>query len=109
MLGRRPPLVGCTIDGCLDPKRKSWLTRIPRGEEIVMSCASRVYGRYLPSCVAALAVVGVLVVGAERLSAESDTGSAGPLAQSCGVPAAGGGAGGGRAGGGRGLPVFPPG
>ena len=75
-----------------------------------MSCASRVYGRYLSSRVAALAVVGVgvLVAGAARLSAESDTGSPGPLAQSCGVPAASGGAGGGRAGGGRGLPVFPP-
>jgi hypothetical protein len=73
-----------------------------------MSCASRVHGRYLPSRVAALAVVGVLVVGAERLSAASDTGSPGPLAQSCGVPAASGGTGGGRAGGGRGLPVFPP-
>src|ERR1700681_4888595 len=73
-----------------------------------MSCASRVHGRCLPSRVAALAVVGVLVVGAERLSAASDTGSPGPLAQSCGVPAASGGTGGGRAGGGRGLPVFPP-
>ena len=74
-----------------------------------MSYANRVFGRWLLSGVAALAVAGALVVGAQKLRAESDTGSAGPLAQSCGVPAAPSGAGGGRAGGGRGLPVFPPG
>ena len=62
-----------------------------------MSCAIR--GR----TAFAVVVIGLIAV-AETLQAEGDHGSAGPLAQSCGVPAAGG-----RAGGGRGLPVFPPG
>jgi 6-bladed beta-propeller len=55
-----------------------------------------------------LAAVGavVLLSGAEKL--RSDTGSPGPLAQSCGVPTAAA-APAGRAGAGRGLPVFPPG
>jgi sugar lactone lactonase YvrE len=54
---------------------------------------------------AALGVV-VLLSGTEKLS--SQTGSPGPLAQSCGVPT-GAAAPAGRAGAGRGLPVFPPG
>jgi sugar lactone lactonase YvrE len=59
--------------------------------------------------IVSLAAVGAvaLLSGIEALRAE--TGSAGPLAQSCGVPSAAGTAAAGRAGGGRGLPVFPPG
>jgi hypothetical protein len=55
----------------------------------------------LRSSVAALAVcaIGVLTPGAVRLNA--DSGSAGPLARSCGVPPAA------AAGGERGLPQFP--
>jgi sugar lactone lactonase YvrE len=46
----------------------------------------------------------LLIAIAGSLPAQADTGSAGPLAQSCGVPPPGG-----EAGGGRGLPVFPTG
>jgi hypothetical protein len=53
-------------------------------------------------CLLVIAAVG-LVATAEGLKAE---GSPGPLASSCGAPAAG--AASGRAGAGRGLPVFPP-
>jgi hypothetical protein len=71
-------------------------------EEIVMACESRVKCTCLRSSLAALAVVaiGALVLGAARLNA--DSGSPGPLAQSCGVPPAA------AAAGGRGLPQFPP-
>ena len=48
--------------------------------------------------------IALFTAGAALLQAQGDHGSAGPLAQSCGVPA-----GGGRASGGRGLPVFPSG
>ena len=67
-----------------------------------MACESRVKCMCLRSSVAALAVgaIGALVLGAARLNA--DSGSPGPLAQSCGVPPAA------AAGGGRGLPQFPP-
>src|SRR5579859_4748028 len=51
----------------------------------------------------AVGVAGLCAVTG-TLSAQDDHGSAGPLAQSCGVPPAGS-----RAGGGRGLPVFAPG
>jgi len=62
------------------------------------------------SSVVELAVVGiVLTVAAERLSAQPDSGSAGPLAQSCGVPTASPSGTGGQARGGRGVPQFPPG
>src|SRR5215472_2754970 len=53
-------------------------------------------------CLLVIATI-VLVATAKRLQAE---GSPGPLASSCGAPAAG--AASGRAGAGRGLPVFPP-
>src|ERR1700686_5178195 len=52
----------------------------------------------------AIVAIGALVLAAVRLSA--DSGSPGPLAQSCGVPPA---AASGQAGGNRELPVFPPG
>jgi hypothetical protein len=61
-----------------------------------MSSAIRLKSRCLLSSIAALTIVGT------RLHA--DGGSAGPLAQSCGVPPAGA-----SASGGRGTPVFPPG
>ena len=68
-----------------------------------MGCAIRVKfsGRRLSA--GAVTVIGLvaLVVAAERLAA--DGGSPGPLAQSCGVPAAG------QAGGRGGIPQFPPG
>jgi hypothetical protein len=69
----------------------------------VMFRASRVKRRAQPSPIATLAVVaiGVLVGAAEKLNAETDRGSPGPLAQSCGVPTA-------SASDGRGLPQFPP-
>jgi sugar lactone lactonase YvrE len=59
---------------------------------------------------AALAVLGagVIIVAAEQLNAQANGGSAGPLAQSCGVPPASTNTAG-KAGGGRGLPQFPPG
>ncbi len=57
-----------------------------------MRAATRVMSRW----------IAVFVLGAALVQAEGDHGSAGPLAQSCGVPA-----GGGRASGGRGVPVFP--
>jgi NHL repeat-containing protein len=68
-------------------------------------CVSRLNCICLRSNVAALAVgaIGALVLGAIRLHA--DSGSPGPLAQSCGLaPAA---ATSGQAGGGQGLPQFP--
>jgi hypothetical protein len=49
--------------------------------------------------------MALLAAGAALVQGQGNHGSAGPLAQSCGVPAAGGG----RASGGRGLPVFPSG
>jgi hypothetical protein len=64
-----------------------------------MAPESRVKWMCLRSCAAALAVgvIGALVPTAAKLNAES--GSAGPLAQSCGVPAPAAGA--------RALPQFP--
>src|SRR5713226_7811814 len=63
-----------------------------------MYCASRM----------TLTVAGIaaIFVAAESLSAYS--GSAGPLAQTCGVPPASSNASSGKAGGGRGIPQFPP-
>jgi hypothetical protein len=76
-------------------------------EEVAMPSASGVIRRCQQSSVTVLTIVviGVLVLVAIRLNA--DSGSPGPLAQSCGVPPAA--AAGGQAGGGRGLPQFPPG
>ena len=72
-----------------------------------MSSASRVIRRCPQSIVAGgtIVAIGALILGAVRLSAES--GSSGPLAQSCGVPPAT--ASGGQAGGNGELPQFPPG
>lgn len=71
-----------------------------------MSCKSGVRSGYRQSGLPALVVggIGVLIAIAVGLPVEADTGSAGPLAQSCGVPPPAG-----QAGGGRGLPVFPTG
>ena len=73
-----------------------------------MSCAIRLKLECRRSGISALTVVGMgLFLGAAgRLDAQNGTGSAGPLAQSCGVPAAGAN---GQSRGGRGLPVFPAG
>jgi hypothetical protein len=65
-------------------------------EEVVMSSAIRLKTRCLLSSIAALTVFGATL--------QADGGSAGPLAQTCGVPPAGA-----SASGGRGTPVFPPG
>jgi hypothetical protein len=75
-----------------------------------MSCANRVNRKRRLFRIAALVVVaiGVLVAAAGRLNAQVDPGSAGPLAQSCGVPAPPASAARGQAGGGRGLPQLPP-
>ena len=71
-----------------------------------MSCKSGVRSGCGQSGLPALVVggIGVLIAIAVGLPVEADTGSAGPLAQSCGVPPPAG-----QAGGGRGLPVFPTG
>jgi len=71
-----------------------------------MSCKSGVRPGCRQSGLPALVVggIGVLIAIAVGLPVEADTGSAGPLAQSCGVPPPAG-----QAGGGRGLPVFPTG
>jgi hypothetical protein len=71
-----------------------------------MSCKSGVRSGCRQSGLPALVVggIGVLIAIAVGLPVEADTGSAGPLAQSCGVPPPAG-----QAGGGRGLPVFPTG
>ena len=71
-----------------------------------MSCKSGVRSGCRPGGLPALVVggIGVLIAIAVGLPVEADTGSAGPLAQSCGVPPPAG-----QAGGGRGLPVFPTG
>jgi len=61
-----------------------------------MSSAIRLKTRCLLSSIAALTVFGATL--------QADGGSAGPLAQTCGVPPAGA-----SASGGRGTPVFPPG
>jgi sugar lactone lactonase YvrE len=55
-----------------------------------------------------LAALGVVLLSGTT-GLRGDTGSAGPLAQSCGVPSDAGVATAGRAGRGRGLPVFPAG
>src|SRR5258708_27872444 len=71
-----------------------------------MSHASRVKLRCrTPSNVVALIVIGtgVIVLATERLTAQGENGSPGPLAQSCGVPSSPASA----AAGGRGLPTFP--
>jgi len=76
-----------------------------------MSGARRVKcGRPL-SEIAALAIlgIGVLAISGERLNAQPNNGSPGPLADTYGAPAASANAAGGRAGSGRGAPVFPPG
>ena len=72
-----------------------------------MSHVSPVIRRFPQPGMAVLtgAAIGVLVLAAVRLSAQS--GSPGPLARSCGVPPAA--ASGGQAGGSRELPQFPPG
>jgi hypothetical protein len=71
-----------------------------------MSCKSGVRPGFRQSGLPALVVggIGVLIAIAVGLPVEADTGSTGPLAQSCGVPPPAG-----QAGGGRGLPVFPTG
>jgi len=66
-----------------------------------MSCAGRVM------CL--LSIAGALALAGERANAQTDSGSAGPLAQSCGVPPAPTSAGGRQASGGRELLQFPPG
>ena len=73
-----------------------------------MSLAHRVKQR--PCRVAALAAIGggLIVLPSERLNAQEQNGSAGPLAQSCGVPSGSAGAAAGQADG-RGLPIFPSG
>ena len=60
-------------------------------------------------CLVSLAAVGAVMLLSGTEGLRGDTGSAGPLAQSCGVPSASAAAAAGRAGGGRGLSVFPPG
>jgi NHL repeat len=59
--------------------------------------------------IAAVAIlgIGVLATSAQRLSAQPNNGSPGPLADTCGAPGASANAAGGGAG--RGVPVFPPG
>ena len=76
-------------------------------EEVAMSYASQVIRRFAQpgTTVLTIAAIGVLVVVAAKLNA--DGGSPGPLAQSCGVPAAA--ASSGQASGSRELPQFPPG
>ncbi len=54
--------------------------------------------------ITAVVTAGLLGLGTEKLAAQGDGGSAGPLAQSCGVPATPA-----RGGTGRGFPQFPPG
>jgi hypothetical protein len=60
-------------------------------------------------CLVSLAAVAAVVLLSGAAKLRGDTGSPGPLAQSCGVPSVTAAAAAGRAGAGRGLPVFPPG
>src|ERR1700681_592299 len=81
-----------------------------RWEEVVMSGARRVTGGGSSSPIAVLTMVGIglLAAGGGPLNAQADSGSPGPLAQTCGVPpVASNAAGGGAAS--RGVPVFPAG
>jgi hypothetical protein len=57
----------------------------------------------------AIVAIGVLAISGERLNAQPNNGSPGPLADTCGGPPAAANAAGGGAGSGRGAPVFPPG
>ena len=76
-------------------------------KEVIMFRAADAPGRRGVFKATAFAVLGIgaLAVSAERINAQS----AGPLAQSCGVPATPAAAANGQGRGGRGLPVFPPG
>jgi hypothetical protein len=76
-----------------------------------MSGARRMKCRPRLCKIAAVAMlgIGVLATSGERLNAQPNNGSAGPLADTCGAPPVSANAAGGGASGGRGASVYPPG
>src|SRR6516162_3243363 len=80
-------------------------------KEVAMSSAGRLRLWFRPPSDAVLLVVAgaMAVLAAERLHAQGENGSPGPLAQSCGVPSGPAGDAAGKTGGRGGPPTFPPG